>query len=218
MKMLITLRNEMKISNSKGFTVVEIMLIILAVAAVGGLGVYVFNSRPKPQQETTPSPTTSKVTEEPAAATKEEVVTAESGAGFLIIEQLGIKIPLNGITKSDIEYTIGSVEGKNYAVAYVSSKSLKETLIAEHIDYFTKYAQYSPDYGSASLVMIPTADFDIDGRTSYPGDGGEWDKQSCQATIGDNELCVMRNFVDLGEDYGNFVQSVSAASKNAVSL
>ena len=203
----------MKTPNSNGFSLIGIMLIVLAITATGGLGVYVYNSRPK---ETIPVSTSSNNDNEVVEKYKEEVVE-DTTSGFLVISQLGIKIPLSGVSRSDIVYTIGTVQGKNYAVAYVSSKSLKATLIEEYKEFYSSYPDNSANFGTVNLVLVPSANFDSDGRTGYPGDGWELDKTNC-VTLGDNELCVIGNFVDLGKDYSDFVESVNTASKNASKL
>lgn len=74
----------MKKLSQKGFTLVEVLLLVIALSAVIGVGYYVYSTSSEDDTNTVKQETSSK-----------KQSTNEQSKSYLKVEELGIKIPLN---------------------------------------------------------------------------------------------------------------------------
>lgn len=81
--------------NQKGFTLIEVLLVIIALSMVGGVGYYVYNSQKKDN----------KAVQDISTQQKLEEKSSEKKTDYLEIEPLGVKIKLSDSFKG-IKYII----------------------------------------------------------------------------------------------------------------
>lgn len=97
--------------NSKGFTLIEALLILVIVGLLGGTGWYVWSAR----SSTDKSLNQAADTEITAASKKEESKLSNTNTEYLTVKEWSVKIPLNENVKGlsyklkDFDYTNGKV-------------------------------------------------------------------------------------------------------------
>lgn len=137
--------------NQSGFTVVEVILVLILVAILGFTGYYVWHSQKKADDKK-PVSTTSQ-----PSSTSTKPVAAKSNQDFLVVKEWGVKIPLSANLVG--AYYLRQSGLPN--VAYLSVNSYKGTNCAADqtslgaINRFTATAK--DDDGNTMLSDFPTA-------------------------------------------------------------